>query len=75
MNSDNTFTGKVKFFNKTKGFGFIIPDEDQGIPNKDVFFHVKNQTDQRDEHNTDQPVQFNIQDGRKGPEAVNVSGA
>lgn len=29
-------TGKVKFFNETKGFGFIITDED----NKEVFFHI-----------------------------------
>jgi CspA family cold shock protein len=73
MNLDNTFTGKIKFFNKAKGFGFIIPDKDQGIPEKDIFYHVKNQTKPAAEHTTDDPVTFNVQDGRKGPEAVNVS--
>ena len=57
--------GTVKFFNESKGFGFIIPSDG----GSEVFVHVSGLIDQIRENDT---VTFEIQDGRKGPNAVNV---
>lgn len=62
-------TGQVKWFNHAKGFGFITP-EDGG---KDVFVHFS--VIQNDEFRTlyeTQQVEFTVQEGPKGPSAVNV---
>ncbi len=58
-------TGKVKFYNSEKGFGFIIDNE----TNKDVFVH---RTGLIDSINEDDEVSFEIKDGQKGPNAVDV---
>lgn len=57
--------GKVKFFNETKGFGFIMPSN--GGP--DVFVHVSGLIDQVRENDR---VSFDVQNGKKGLNAVNV---
>ncbi len=57
--------GTVKFFNSTKGFGFITPTN--GGP--DIFVHVSGLQD--DIKEKDQ-VYFEIQNGKKGLNAVNV---
>ena len=76
MKQDNrTFTGKVKFFSKSKGFGFIIPDPDQDIPTADLFYHIRNQANPTQILNSDDSIQFELGEGKKGPEAVNVSEA
>ena len=57
--------GTVKFFNETKGFGFIKVENS----NEEVFVHVsglKEEIRQNDE------VIFEIQEGKKGLNAVNV---
>ena len=59
-------TGTVKWFNATKGFGFIKLDEN----GQDVFVHV---TDLIDEIRENDKVQFEIAQGKKGPNAVKVS--
>ncbi|MCJ0741748.1 MULTISPECIES: cold-shock protein [Pedobacter] len=57
--------GTVKFFNVTKGFGFIIPTN--GGP--EVFVHS---TGLIDEIRENDKVQFDVEQGRKGLNAVNV---
>ena len=61
-------TGKVKWFNESKGFGFI---EQENGP--DVFVHYT--AIQADGFKTlyeDQEVEFDIVEGPKGPQAANV---
>ncbi len=57
--------GTVKFFNETKGFGFIS-DEDS---NKEYFVHVSGLIDEIREGDV---VEFELQEGKKGLNAVNV---
>lgn len=57
--------GTVKFFNETKGFGFIKPD-DSG---EDVFVHSSGLIDNIRENDK---VNFEVQRGKKGLNAVNV---
>lgn len=58
-------TGVVKFFNDEKGFGFIKDDE----TNQDVFVH---KTGLIDNITQDDQVTFEIEQGKKGLNAVNV---
>jgi len=58
--------GKVKFFNETKGFGFITPST--GGP--DIFIHVSGLIDEIRENDN---VSYEVQNGKKGLNAVNVS--
>ena len=57
--------GTVKFFNDSKGFGFIV-DEDS---NKEHFVHVSGLIDEIKEGDE---VEFELEEGRKGLNAVNV---
>lgn len=58
-------TGTVKFFNETKGFGFIKENES----GKEYFVHVTGLADKIRENDN---VTFEIQEGKKGLNAVNV---
>jgi cold shock protein len=58
-------TGKVKFFNQQKGFGFIVDDETA----KEVFVHV---TGLIDKIKDDDLVTFEVVEDRRGPKAINV---
>jgi CspA family cold shock protein len=61
--------GQVKFFNTTKGFGFIAP-EDGG---KDVFVHVTAvQAAGLRGLNEGQTVNFEVEADKRGPKAVNL---
>jgi CspA family cold shock protein len=57
--------GTVKFFNETKGFGFITPNSG----GQDIFVHS---TGLIDEIRENDKVEFEVENGRKGLNAVNV---
>ncbi len=57
--------GIVKFFNDTKGFGFIT---EEGVT-KDHFVHISGLIDEIREGDE---VEFELEEGNKGPNAVNV---
>jgi CspA family cold shock protein len=62
--------GTVKWFNGDKGFGFITPDDQA----KDVFVHfseIRGSGFRTLEEN--QRVQFDVEQGPKGPQAVGVT--
>ena len=57
--------GTVKFFNSEKGFGFIKHDDSS----KETFVHASGLIDQVNEGDK---VEFDLQEGKKGMNAVNV---
>lgn len=57
--------GKVKFFNKSKGYGFIKEDE----TGQEYFTHITGLIDQI---NQDDEVTFTVKEGKKGLNAVEV---
>lgn len=57
--------GTVKFFNDSKGFGFIVDEESK----KEYFVHISGLIDEVKE---DDAVEFELTEGRKGLNAVNV---
>ena len=61
--------GKVKFFNQEKEFGFIIGDD-----GKDYFVH-KSGLQENLTIGEDDSVEFTVEEGDRGPKAVNVSKA
>ena len=57
--------GTVKFFNETKGFGFITPS----AGGQDVFVHSSGLIDEIRENDK---VKFDLEQGKKGLNAINV---
>jgi cold shock protein len=65
-------TGTVKFFNTTRGFGFIAPDDGS----KDVFVHVSAvERSGLGYLSEGQRVRFEVQRDPRGPKAVNLQAA
>jgi cold shock protein len=58
-------TGTIKFYNDSKGFGFIIDDQSQS----DVFVHATGLVDKVAQNDK---VHFDLKEGKKGPNAINV---
>lgn len=64
-------TGVVKWFNEKKGFGFIVPD----TGGEDLFVHQSNIVSEGFRTLMEgQKVEFEVGQGKKGPEATNVKG-
>ena len=64
-----TLNGKVKWFNQTKGYGFISRDDDS----KDVFVHSSAVKDAGlSGLNEGDSITFEVEEGTKGPSAVNL---
>jgi CspA family cold shock protein len=57
--------GTVKFFNDQKGFGFISQNEDRS----DIFVHASGLIDEIRENDQ---VQYDVEEGKKGLNAINV---
>lgn len=57
--------GKVKFFNESKGYGFVVDNES----GKEYFVHVSGLVDKVKE---DDDVSFDLAEGKKGLNAVDV---
>ena len=65
-------TGTVKWFNDSKGYGFIAPEDGR----KDVFVHNSNIAGNGFKSLREgEKVEFEVREGQKGPEAVNVVSA
>ncbi len=65
-------TGTVKFFNVTRGFGFISPEDGS----KDVFVHISAVEQAGMTQLTEgQKVSFDVQPDARGPKAVNLQEA
>jgi len=64
----NTLTGTVKWFNETKGFGFIAQES-----GPDVFAHYSSIVDAGFKTLAEgQKVEFTLTEGKKGPQAENI---
>jgi len=61
-------TGTIKFFNETKGFGFIVPDEG----GKDIFVH---KTGLKQPVREGDKVSYEVEESPEGPNAINVTRA
>ena len=65
-------TGTVKFFNQTKGFGFIQPEDGS----KDVFVHISAVEQSGLGYLSEgQKLTFDVQPEQRGPKAVNLQAA
>ncbi len=63
-------TGTVKFFNTSKGFGFIVPEDGS----KDVFVHISAvEKSGIRQLNEGQKVNFEVEPDNRGPKAVNLT--
>jgi CspA family cold shock protein len=59
-------TGTIKFFNATKGYGFIKDD----ATGAEIFLHITSLVDQP--VNTGDKVSYDVTEGRRGQNAINV---
>lgn len=67
LNEENKMNGKVKFFDTTKGFGFVVSDD-----GKEYFVHQSG-LKEGVRLNDNDSVTFDVEEGDRGPKAVNVA--
>ena len=63
-----SINGKVKWFNSTKGFGFIAREDNE----KDVFVHSSAAQAANVELREGDAITFDVEQGQKGPYAINL---
>ena len=66
-----SINGKVKWFNTTKGYGFIEREDKE----KDVFVHSSAARAANLQLNEGDALTFEVEEGQKGPSAVNLQSA
>ena len=66
-----SINGKVKWFNTTKGYGFIAREDNE----KDVFVHSSAARAANLQLNEGDALTFEVENGEKGPSAVNLQSA
>jgi len=66
-----SINGKVKWFNSTKGYGFIAREDKE----KDVFVHSSAAKAANLELNEGDALTFEVENGQKGPSAINLQSA
>lgn len=65
-----TTSGRVKFFNSDRGYGFIKAED-----GREFFYHITDLEDQNYRPQPDDRVRFDVGVGKRGPKATNIKHA